>query len=286
MAAENIPLKRIAALTMVRNDDMFLRKWVDYYGERLGRENLYVYFDGEDQQVPEFCRGVNTRVIPRQQGNVVATDRARAAFISGEAARLFGEGYDMALGMDVDEFLVVDPERGIGLREFLSGLDARRATYSGLGVDVGQIVGSEPAIDPSRPFLSQRSRGWLYPRYTKATILTRPEQWGSGFHRVRGRNFHIVKDLYLIHLGGVDIDRIKSRLGERERVEAGWSRHLKKRARTILTVSRLCPRPWRPTVGRIALLQSLLRPIFAWNKPSLWGRRVVVEIPERFRDLV
>ena len=33
-------MKHIAALTMVRNDEFFLRKWVEYYGRELGRENL------------------------------------------------------------------------------------------------------------------------------------------------------------------------------------------------------------------------------------------------------
>ena len=34
--------KRIAVITVVRNDDFYLRKWVEYYGRELGRENLYV----------------------------------------------------------------------------------------------------------------------------------------------------------------------------------------------------------------------------------------------------
>ena len=33
-------MKKIAALTMVRNDDFYLRKWVEYYGAQLGKENL------------------------------------------------------------------------------------------------------------------------------------------------------------------------------------------------------------------------------------------------------
>ena len=32
---------------MVRNDEFYLRKWVEYYGAQLGRENLKIYFDGE-----------------------------------------------------------------------------------------------------------------------------------------------------------------------------------------------------------------------------------------------
>lgn len=33
-------MKRIAVLTMARNDDFFLHKWVEYYGRELVKENL------------------------------------------------------------------------------------------------------------------------------------------------------------------------------------------------------------------------------------------------------
>jgi len=40
--------KTISALTMVRNDAIFIKKWVDYYGEALGRKNLFIILDGHD----------------------------------------------------------------------------------------------------------------------------------------------------------------------------------------------------------------------------------------------
>lgn len=89
--------KRICALTMVRNDDFFLRKWVAYYGGQLGLENLYVYFDGEDQVVPDFCDGVNVTVRPRVPGLVAAADRGRIDFLSGQASALL-ERYDIVIG--------------------------------------------------------------------------------------------------------------------------------------------------------------------------------------------
>ena len=52
-------MKKICALTMVRNDEFYLRKWVAYYGKELGMENLYVYLDGKDQEIPDWCPGVN-----------------------------------------------------------------------------------------------------------------------------------------------------------------------------------------------------------------------------------
>ena len=39
-------VKKICAITMVRNDEFYLRKWVEYYGAQLGRDNLRIYFDG------------------------------------------------------------------------------------------------------------------------------------------------------------------------------------------------------------------------------------------------
>ena len=94
--------KDIKAITMVRND-RFLQKWVDYYGSQLGRENLYVYFDGEDQEVPDFCKDINTTLVPKMQGDVVSTERQRSRFISERAAELFAAGADMVIanGSDV-----------------------------------------------------------------------------------------------------------------------------------------------------------------------------------------
>ena len=33
-------------------------------------------------------------------------------------------------------------------------------------------------------------------------------------------------------------------------------------------------------------LQSFLRPPYAWNKPSMMGLKLVVELPQRFHNLV
>lgn len=38
-----MPLKKIIAMTMVRND-RFLSKWVEHYGRELGLSNLRIFF--------------------------------------------------------------------------------------------------------------------------------------------------------------------------------------------------------------------------------------------------
>lgn len=276
--------KRIKAMTMVRND-RFLEKWVSYYGGELGLENLYVFFDGTDQKIPAFCAGVNAIAIPKMQGNVVETDRQRARFMSEQAAVLFSEGADMVIATDADEFLVADPAAGLGLAEFLSALPDRPC-HSGLGVDVLQHMPDEGAADFSRPFLSQRRRGWLYSRYTKPSVITRPLCWGGGYHRVKGENFHIAPDLYLFHFGGVDRQSLQEISADSARTENGWTRHQLKRQRALERVGRVKARAWQPTVRFVRWMQTFCRPIFALNKPTTFGLRVVVEIPERFRNIV
>lgn len=270
---------------MVRNDDFFLRKWIAYYGDRLGRENLFVYFDGKDQTVPDFCAGVNVTLCERHAGDVAGSDRTRARFLSQQAAMRMSEGYDLAIGTDVDEFLVVDPALGQDLHEFLS---SRRigVSLSALGIDVGQNLNSEKRIDPARPFLRQRRYAYVYSRYTKASVLAKPCRWGSGFHRVKGHNLHIAEGLYLFHFGCVDLDRLRDRMDDKDRLEAGWSKHLAKRARTIKIVSGIKARKWEPTVRFMRRMHQYCRPIFAVNKPTAFGLRRVVEIPERFADIV
>lgn len=277
-------------MTMVRNDDFFLPRWVEYYSRELGKENVYVYFDGTDQTVPECCGGINVIMCEHKEEDVVAGDRRRARFLSREADKRFSEGYSAVIGTDVDEFLVVDPDLGVTLKEFILRQRPGR-NISALGVDVGQHLGNEQRgiaaekeIEDGKSFLSQRGYGFLYSRYTKANVLRRSgSRWGSGFHRVKGRNFHISPGLYLFHFGAVDFERLRRKTGDDELVKAGWSRHLKKRARTIRIITESRPMKWDKTVKAVRRFMSIFRPIYAINKPTLYGIRIVVRIPERFR---
>jgi len=271
---------------MVRDDDRFLRLWVAYYGAAIGRENLYVWFDGLDQAVPDFCDGMHVGKIEHVVADVHEGDRRRIDYLSARAADLFAEGYELVIGTDVDEFLAVDPSCGVTLAEFLSSVETAMPSISGLGVDVGQKVGEEAEIDWDRPLLSQRSYAKLSTRYSKATVLTKPIAWGSGFHRTRNGNFHIVKDLYLFHFGCVDLARLLEKMGEPGLVSEGWSRHLGKRAATIDLVGKARARDFDKTVRWARRVQNAVRPPYAWNKPAMFELKIVVRIPDRFYGLV
>lgn len=279
-------MKRIAALTMVRNDEFYLRKWVEYYGRELGRENLYIFFDGTDQRVPDFCEGCYTHLRERNPQHVVKAEKDRLGYLSEQAAVLMNEeGYDLVIGTDADEFLVVDPALGVSLADYLGGLKIR-TSVSALGIDVGQHLDCEGVIDGSRPFLEQRHYAYICSRYTKPSVIARPVRWGSGFHRVKRHDFRIDKNLFLFHFGSIDLKMIEDRMGNKDLVSTGRLKHIQKRARTIFLITGAKAREWKPTVRLLRAIHQWVRPIWALNKPWNTIRKYVVRIPERFSKIV
>ncbi len=278
-------MKKIAAITMARNDDFYLRKWVAYYGAQLGKENLYIYLDGLDQVVAPFCEGTHAKAVEKIGTQVVSAEKGRLKFLSGKAAELLSGGYDLVIGVDADEFIVVDPRLGKSLREYLSEVKVR-GSLSALGLDFGQKLGEEPDITEDEPFLRQRHYAQIGTRYTKPSILAEPLTWGSGFHRIKGHNFHIAKDLYLFHFGYFDMKRLQDRFQDKDRLAQGWGKHMQKRSRAIRLVTELPARPFEPWTRRARLCQTLVRPPYALNKPAMFGLRIIVRIPDRFQDIV
>ena len=271
-------LKRIAAITMARNDEFFLSRWIKYYGQELGYENLYIYLDGLDQTIPENAGASHVTKLPHTDMSRAAGDKYRIGLMSDLAKKLFQE-YDIVIGCDCDEFLIIDPDLGISLREYLSNKNFD-TTLSGLGLDVGQHMKHEKPLDTTKSFLSQREYAFISTRYTKPVVLNEPVTWGSGFHRVKNHNFHIDKNLYLLHFGAVDMDMLIAKAAKRGE---DWVNHLKRRGNG--TINDVTNRPARG--GRwikIARnIQRFIRAPYAINKPNMLGLKVVVKIPERFK---
>lgn len=276
-------MKKIAAITMARNDSFFLKKWISYYGRELGRENLYVFLDGLDQEAPEGSEGVSITKVEKIKGKVVALDRARLKFLSDRAAELLTD-YDLIIGCDADEFLVVDPKLEISLRAYLSTLNIQ-SSASGLGLDIGQNLNEEKPIIENENFLSQRSYAFVSTRYTKPVVIAQPLTWGSGFHRIKGENFHIAEHLYLIHLGGFDDNMLMARFSDKDRIAGGWAKHIEKRRKTIVEVTERKAIDLDKISKKLRFFQTFCRKPYAWNKPSMAWWKVVVKLPERFKTI-
>jgi hypothetical protein len=219
--------KKIAIISMVRNDEFFISKWINYYGAQFGNENLFLILDGLDQPLPEAHEKINVLKLPHRTFGRARGDRNRSEIVSFLGRALFCR-YDIIIAHDIDEYLVVDPFQNQSLAGYLQRPVAS-ASLSALGLDVGQHRGSEMPIDPTRPFLEQRSFAHVSARYTKPVVATAPLTWGSGFHRVRGRNFRIDPNLFLFHFGMVDYNRSAAKMEDQSLKNAGWSAHLGRR---------------------------------------------------------
>lgn len=277
-------MKRIAALTTVRNSPHFLHRWISHYGALLGYENLFVIFDGLDEALPKGCPHVNVLAFEHVHHSRSVGDKKRAERASDVAGDLF-KTYDLVLGTDVDEFLVLDPNMGISLAAYLSDVEIPNC-ISAMGLDVAQHLGIEGALNWDEPFLGQRRICMISDRYTKAVVLGRPLRWGSGFHRVKGHGFSIDPNLFLFHFGSVDCKETEARLADTERKAGGWGAHQNRRISLTAEISAV---EKFPTEDRLKSARSELskpRSLIAWNKPRPLKSDRVVRIPERFYGLV
>lgn len=271
-------LKKIAAITMARDDEFFLSRWIAYYGKQFGTENLYILLDGIDQNIPSNAGNAHITKLPHENMSRAAGDKYRIKKLSELASELL-QSYDTVIGCDSDEFLIVDPKTHQNLKQYLSNKKIH-TTLSGLGLDVGQHLYTEAILDKHAPFLEQREHALLSTRYTKPVVINKPVSWGSGFHSIRHHNFHIDKNLYLLHFGSVDLDMLEQKAKNRG---ADWLKHLKRRGNgTINTITRKKPKSEKWL--RIArALQTYCRPIYALRKPAMMGLKIVVKIPTRFK---
>ena len=276
--------KAICALTMVRNDAVFIRKWVDYYGKALGRKNLFIILDGHDQEMPENTKGVNAIFLPKVHAQLVKADRRRARVMSHFAAGLLYH-YEMVIGVDIDEFVVVDPALGQNLPEYLSKLPLR-SSYSSLGMDVGQHISTESPANFSKPLLSQRKFAMLSSRYSKPSIIMKPVTWGSGMHRIKGHNFKIDPNLYLFHFGMVDKKQSETRENDADLLKAGWGKHMARRGNLLHIIEKSTPLDGDDYIPTARKLQQNRRPLYALNKPKMIKGSPVIRIPERFANTV
>lgn len=279
-------LKKIALITRARNDNFFLERWMRYYGPQIGFEHIYIYLDGKDQLPPHDASGkVHIELCDRLSGSLRVMEHQRLKFLSEKAAEHFAAGYDIVIGCDADEFIVVDPQLHLTLREYLSALKIK-TSVSSLGFDVGQHKELEATFDYDKGFLAQRHYALLAPDYTKPCIINKPVQWGVGFHRIRGHNFHIDPNLYLFHFGAFDFEFLKQRCMNNDLIQQGWEKHLEMRTSTISLISQQEPVKGEAMLKRARFIQKWFRPPYKWNRPSMLNKWVAVEIPPRFWEIV
>jgi hypothetical protein len=194
---------------MAADESEMLPLWLDYYGRQLGRGNLYVLDDNSSDGSTDGldCSVIRLPPAPWKR----KWSKARRGIVNGLSRALL-EVYDAVVFVDTDEFLVPDPAKYDGLRDYItrrSDLDV----MAGLGLDLLHDPDHEPPIDPSRRVLTQRSLVKVEPGMSKPSIKRIPEPWLAGGHGIRAE-FGVDPDLLLIHLKYYDAGHLR-RVAER-----------------------------------------------------------------------
>ncbi len=205
-------IKDAAIWTMIRNEDFFLRTWVDYYSRFVPRENLFILVDGHDSFLPDSVQGCQIITFPRSDPKP-GWDNQRWTFLSHFASSLTTR-FELVIGGDVDELIVLDPTYGNDpLQYLLNETDA--PVISPFAIEIVHRVDLEKKLDTSKKILSQRSFGRINTWYCKPSIIRIPIRWGLGQHFSDHPVLHLSDALYNFHLRYVDHDMLVERQEKR-----------------------------------------------------------------------
>lgn len=206
-------MKPIAILTMVYDDDIYLRIWLDYWERFVPRGNLYVLIHADYDHYEEMAKGCNTIRIARPPVHVdLEADRWR---MLSQLASGLTFMFERVIYTDVDEIIALDPERGSDPVEHV--LNRAEPVISPFGVDVVEPEELDlPPIDLSRPILSQRSFICSSAPYSKPCITSEPINWSKGGHYSDKPRIFLSEDLVLFHLRLFDREIYQKRSANRK----------------------------------------------------------------------
>lgn len=187
---------RYAAMTMLHQEEAYFHLWLKYYGDMLGRENLYVITHGGDPRIVDMAAGCRLIYLPRisVDGNF---DARRFEVLNTYANYLLSQ-YDGLIAGDVDELVFVDPSLGVSLVEFAEQHRAATPALRAFGFNVFEAAGDAP-LDLDQPILGQRRHGRCEQDYCKPLVVFSKPEWSVGYHAVKGTPY-LPDGLYLAHL--------------------------------------------------------------------------------------
>ena len=204
----------VAALTMVRGEDFFLKRWLAYYRQFLPDEHIYVLNHGGDPEVAEIARGVNVISLPYDETKRNVNQRRwqiLSLFTSG-----LTQFYNWVICNDVDELVVLDPDQGSNLVDYLMERRAADRVPQALipfAVEMVHVPELEPeGLTEDGPILGKRRIYRLNSNYAKPCITCVPLEFKAGGHGSTVKKFAIDPHLYNMHLRFVDYGMCMARL--------------------------------------------------------------------------
>lgn len=193
---------KVAVITTVRDDDFFLKKWVDYYGGFFGREALYVINHGNQDAVRQIAAGCNLFPIPDKDTSNFNIRRWRTQNGLLSALR---QWYAHVIVCDVDEFIVVDPDTGHDLGSWLLNVAKGGRVRTALGLEILHLRDREPE-GVEHAILGPRRHAQLNPWYSKPCVISHPARLSRGGHYATWDKLDAPDFLYLFHMKYCDFD--------------------------------------------------------------------------------
>jgi len=287
-------LPLVAAITMTRDEGPMIRHWVDHYSRQLGADNVYVI---DDHSTDGSTDDLPCHVLKFPYLNKYAFEQSRIGLVNAISAGLL-MACDAVLFTDADEFVVADPERHAGLREFV---DARpgRSALGYLGYNVIQAPEEAP-LDFSRPLLEQRRWAKYVPLMSKPGLKWDPIPWARASHGIKTR-YEIDPDLIMFHFKFADREQLLSRAGNRHVLNqtenrarnTSWAKSGDEMVQLLDEVSaaldpeqavRFKPQPG--LVDRTVQLKGDVWKAVGEGQVQAMHKRAYCKIPQRFAGLV
>ena len=219
---------KVCAITMVRDDLFFIKKWIKYYGNQIGEEHLFILLHGNSQEIRALSHRANFINLPARDLDTIGSEkfnRDRFKLIN-ELANNLQNYYEFVIVVDVDEFLMVDPGLNRSLVEYLS-MRPEPVTLTPIGLDVIQHLDFDNmTIDLEAPILKQRPHCKIEPLYCKPVVTNKKIKRSNGNHAANDPNLRWGEGLFLFHLKWMDRYFAIGNHSRRETLKTGDERSL------------------------------------------------------------
>ena len=210
---EPVRAPRVAAVTMVYNEDVLLPIWLRNNAKQVGIENCFVVDHGSDDGSTLDLHGATRLRIPRSPYD----PHKQSAWNSDFCSSLL-HWYDYVIYSDVDEIIVVDPKIAPSIQEFCRL--PLPAISNVIGLNVQHVIQIEPDIDLTLPVLRQRPYSFFCSPMCKPLLIRRKVEWSPGSQSADAPvKFN---HLYAFHLRWFDVSSGLKRLKQTREME--WAR--------------------------------------------------------------
>ena len=203
----------VVVMTMVYNDGSNLHRWMRHYQRHV--KHLLVIDHGSDDGSTENIAPAERLRLPRSPFD----DAARVNFVN-DVQRYFLRHFDAVIYTDSDELIVPDPHVFTTITEYVSSMSSPFSRP--VGFNIVHQREKEPALDPARPILSQRTAFEFRSPMCKPVIVREPTRWSEGFH-ASDKPVHADPALWLFHTKWADYEIAINRL--RFTRNMAWSDH-------------------------------------------------------------